>query len=733
MKKIIIVLFVIASACWAVPKPMESIENYNVMMVHGAYSACQGFWIERDSTSCEDFLMESDTNEAYYADGTLENGATLGAYDNENRITNWVSTVILEERGWKDKNIYARNSYVYNWRSFSNPANTSLNNAHELGDRTWSLKGTRFKQRRALFEEAQELKANWYDAKNDSMHMGQDALEIIRKNPDLYRQLASRYILIGHSMGGIVSREYVQGNFYNGDVDKIITLDSPHEGTSALNMLVSKRLDDDFWAHTKDNIESSIPSAIPMLLSLDAVGVGYAILVIAINTVLQELGDLVATGVIWTNDALSYYSVDPLVHYVDPNQRGFQTIDSLNRLPYVADSLPMFRILASQHGMTYTSIEDIDKCIENADVGFAHNINDAIIDNGRLPLFNYAAQKAGTGDFSARYVNALAAHVMGYAGIPIMTTGSSIIPAKSSEGKDVNVLNDENVDIKRVYYNAAPNASGTLGDVAAVFDEAVNAIVAIDNTLDYFFPGVVDGIKIAMGFAAGSVQEGLSLTAALGLGFMDIKQSHQMSIDTDFKDWMLKDSVHLYEDFLYERPFVNLALNDIHTLDMLSRMRADSSESSTLNRNCYYIGSKSGKTCAVGLFRYQTNLNSFQQEQSLSALTPLHFKSESDWSKMGVKVDRWEMVDGLHPDGSLNKKGVPIRHVERYVVPDNIVAQDFIEKYSFVIDDLMPHRMRKIYMNFNFQQELAWECDIEKDPASSLFARTAVTSLHEIS
>ena len=29
-------------------------------------------------------------------------------------------------------------------------------------------------------------------------------------------------------MGEVVSREYVQGDFYNGDVDKIITLDSPH-------------------------------------------------------------------------------------------------------------------------------------------------------------------------------------------------------------------------------------------------------------------------------------------------------------------------------------------------------------------------------------------------------------------------------------------------------------------------------------------------------------------------
>lgn len=71
----------------------------------------------------------------------------------------------------------------------------------------WNAKtngNSKFGKRRALFEESQEVKAS--------------------------------HILIGHSMGGVVSREYVQGDFYNGDVDKIITLDSPHEGTGALNM-----------------------------------------------------------------------------------------------------------------------------------------------------------------------------------------------------------------------------------------------------------------------------------------------------------------------------------------------------------------------------------------------------------------------------------------------------------------------------------------------------------------
>ena len=51
--------------------------------------------------------------------------------------------------------------------------------------------------------------------------------------------------------------------------------------------------------------------------------------------------------------------------------------------------------------------------------------------------------------------------------------------------------------------------------------------------------------------------------------------------------------------------------------------------------------------------------------------------------------------------------------MERYEVPA-IAVDDWIEKYSFVVDDLMPHRLRQIRINFN-QEEIAWECDVSKD------------------
>ena len=85
MKTFIIVLFTAISLNWAISKPMESIENYNVMLLHGAYGSKKGF------------SADSSLPEAYNAGGALENGATLGGYTNGERITQWLSSEIFEE------------------------------------------------------------------------------------------------------------------------------------------------------------------------------------------------------------------------------------------------------------------------------------------------------------------------------------------------------------------------------------------------------------------------------------------------------------------------------------------------------------------------------------------------------------------------------------------------------------------------------------------------------------
>jgi len=118
-------------------------------------------------------------------------------------------------------------------RPFKNPANTPFVNSQEIGSRTW--KGTdKCSVRRSLIEEAEEVR-----------NEGENSLQIRRKNLKEYRGYFTktgysthRNIIISHSMGGVASREYVQGDYYNSDVDKVILLDSPNEGTHSLEGLL---------------------------------------------------------------------------------------------------------------------------------------------------------------------------------------------------------------------------------------------------------------------------------------------------------------------------------------------------------------------------------------------------------------------------------------------------------------------------------------------------------------
>ncbi len=151
MKKILIAALLLAVFCWAIPKPMESVENYNIVLVHGAYQADKGKPVRNSSL-----------NEAYYTESFLGD-ACLGEYHSENRITRWLAQKVFEEENYKNNVDKVRNSYVYHWRSFTNPANTSHNNAYEMADRTWNMaeKGvSEFGKRRSLFEEAQEVRAS---------------------------------------------------------------------------------------------------------------------------------------------------------------------------------------------------------------------------------------------------------------------------------------------------------------------------------------------------------------------------------------------------------------------------------------------------------------------------------------------------------------------------------------------------------------------------------------------
>ncbi len=126
MKKLIVVLFLVTIYGWSIPKPMESIESYNILMVHGAYGSEKGIKANAN-------LKEANSTSEFLGD------ATLGSYTSDDRITKWISTNVFEEPNIEKKR-NPSNAYIYNWRSFTNPANSSLNNAYELAYRKWNAK-----------------------------------------------------------------------------------------------------------------------------------------------------------------------------------------------------------------------------------------------------------------------------------------------------------------------------------------------------------------------------------------------------------------------------------------------------------------------------------------------------------------------------------------------------------------------------------------------------------------
>lgn len=123
---------------------------------------------------------------------------------------------------------------------------------------------------------------------------------------------------------------------------------------------------------------------------------------------------------------------------------------------------------------------------------------------------------------------------------------------------------------------------------------------------------------------------------------------------------------YLLEDLLYEKPFVNLSVR---------------------NANDWTEVVDSTKMDSLGLYGVKGSLA--VKDMKLVRFSPLKFNTSSDWGKFGVKTERWERVDGLDESGGLARKSVPVRHVERYEVPA-IAVDDWIERYSFVVDDLMP-------------------------------------------
>lgn len=731
MRNIAVLVIVVTCYCGmlSAAKPMETLERYNVVLVHGAAPESQGF-----GSMCSDTIHNAYAiafNNITKLDKTIRSRlgsavGMLGAYgdtfdpdssdDSEynvkasKKLTYWLDSAVFEDFQYRNGKVFMDSTnlfaspYIYLQRSFANPAETPAHNAHEIGDRTW--KGdNKCSVRRSLFEEAQEVRAK-----------GALELQRLRKSSeDEYRTIPSRNIIISHSMGGVSSREYVQSGFYNKDVDKLITLDSPHEGTESLNMLLALKervksgkkvadvASDALWAFCLELLLD------PTFAQVGFVGLVNAYLIDAV----QVAVDSVILHVL--GEDYDYHSSDPLVDYIDPNKSG-----GVNDLvKKVTPDMPMMRILGGEHSMVFTDPEKYT---------VSGPVKGLIPDQYLLPILNAWTFLGESDDVSTDYVNAVAGFVFGLTGgVAVMDRGTALVPEWSSYGDNTEAFNAADADVKKARYEGAANARGynpltdkmTYEAIGAAF-AAAHASLLAQALLP--IPVVNNALMVSSSIANASVLAAALLPTLLE-AMDDLYDSHENAKARRMLDTLYsaefsyskvlggKESgkIRLMEDFLYERPFVNLALSLSN-----SALRA-------VEPGCYYEADSAGKRqlCEVGLYDSLGNVaassNGKMNYADFRKLPPLRFKSESDWSRVGLKLDRWERVNGLNPSGDSAK--IPIRHVERYSVPE-IVVDSFIEKYSFVVDDLMPHRLRQIRLNFNYQEEIAWECNVTKDPSA---------------
>ena len=681
---------------------MESITRYNVIMVHGAANESSGFENKCNghvSDAATQLKDKNDNPEDTTISWSLGGAAgMIGGYHARKRISNWLDSAIFEDYVYRNGKPFVADSlgspYIYIQRSFLNPAGSPYENANEIGNPKW-YGPNNCSVRRSLIEEAQEVRAG-----------GQQILAEMRKK-GTFREVPSRNILIGHSMGGVAIREYVQGDFYNNDVDKIITLDSPHEGTGSLNLLLDM---DNLGRRSFEALTTTITlSSFFLAVGKDLGTIDAALLGLSASFGFAGMNYGLGQLILGSLDGFDYKEGDPLVSYIDPNGDASHNVKDLQKRPY-QESFPMMRLLGGKNSMVFT----------DPNAGWRNPVSFFVPDALTVPFANLFTHVTGNETVSANFVNSVTGFLSGYyAGITVQDHGTALIPSWSGMASSTDALNNPNTDIYRIQYDGAITANNTsdMAQTAIAWTIVGSAIIALDVALSSF-PQVAAAAKVALGYT-GAAFLGAGLASATLVGVDDLKISHEAPVLSEYqKKWKgrintfsmingLNRSItpYLMEDFLYEKPFVTLRVtskNDI--LESTDPTYATNKDS-------------------VGLCKIVAG-----ECQSLSVIAPdqtkgqpLTFKKTGDWEKMGVKKDTWTRVPGV--DGT-----VPIRHVDRYAVP-NLVVQDWIERYRFVVDDLMPSRLRQIRINFNFQEDLGWECDITKPEndsnACDLYQRTS--------
>lgn len=143
---------------------------------------------------------------------------------------------VFTTRGYGDlenhlKNNLGLDGYVYRY-AVKDRYDSNLFAAQQIGHtteaETWFYNGNFYEKKgdiRWLSQAREDFKI-WYA--KDILHNS--------NHPELVPEsvIPNKYIIIAHSMGGLAVRSYLTSDYYDNDVKKLITIDTPHLGADGV-------------------------------------------------------------------------------------------------------------------------------------------------------------------------------------------------------------------------------------------------------------------------------------------------------------------------------------------------------------------------------------------------------------------------------------------------------------------------------------------------------------------
>ncbi len=601
MKKMIVVVFFLYG--FIIGKPMESIERYNVILVHGAADSLSGMDCTAKDLYDAYLYYKPDEEEVFgRIKGYVQKGTFWWQDDSRSTATGMVKTL----PDWINNKIFDGDLLdrfgIYLNRPFLNPANTPVVNGGEIGNRTWNGRD-KCRVRRSLTEEAEEMRNK---GRNFLLERRNDDSLTYRKYGSDIGYYTHRNILIAHSMGGLAAREYVQGDGYNGDVDKVITLDSPHEGTYSLDGLLYMKNYVSLTAAKTYSHLALLSGLVWILGKNDIVMNQTALMSIALGLVSSDVVNGLVDAIVDLALGYGFTEDDPLADYIFPGSDGLKQLNGKEW----KENLPMFRLLYSVGGLTFGSSEE-----------YLQKHFSVFVPSGLFAMFeNSIAQISHTEiDNPAYWNNIVASASLGLlGGLTLTDQGSILIPHWSGAGENVDVFDDARTDVVKIPFASNENTmqSNAGMNVMGIVATAAAAIYACE-ALNVFSPAAVQVAKTTVGIASGVAIASFILSSTIeavedmmenhknpSQDYWNERQKSKKNSYSKIDGTRVNIESYLLEDFLYEKPFVNLAVH---------------------NENDWTESIDSTKMDSLGLYGKNGSLAVKPMEAIRNALPPLPF------------------------------------------------------------------------------------------------------------